>query len=1027
MVKSFFNNFFQSELKIGVLLLLISIFAYWEISLLQYSVKWDMLDVILPWRFHVGECLRHNYFPFWNPYQSAGYPIHADLQCPTWYPETILIGSITGYSNITLHVLFTVYIFIAGLGIFKLTKYFGADNLPAFIAGFAFMLTGIYVSHAQHLFIIVSLSWIPWTILYYMKISTEPFNYNNILILSIFTFLLISGGYQALSIVTGYLFFVLFIFYCIKTLIKKDYHSLFKIVKSNLAWTILTTGLCLVIISSLQNIFKSVERLSGMSLEQAQSIPFTPRSLFSLLVPYGVAKDPGFFNTDISMSNLYMGIFMLGFFLAGLFIKLKPELKIILIFGFIFLLASFGDYLPVRKWLYNFFPLMDLFRIPGFLRVIIVIPIIITGGLAIDALLKGVGKMQKRIIIPFTLISCLLILVLIWSAARVSRENPLLTGKDIGLSELIASASVFTHILIHSIIQLIFLAVFILLYYKKVRLKILIPIFVLVEMFLSIQMNIKYTGCSTDFNPLVVRAELKERPHGFPLPPPTNISKNTDAAAQFKPFWRNVNIFNKTVSFDAFTSFKLKGYKFLEDNSPMLKEAILKNQLAYLSDQIFIEDEYFTDKVKIIHPKDLFFSRDDFIKLDAKNIISSNGDTVILTSFNPNEIKTYVKTKQPQIITLLQSNYEGWKVLIDGETAPHFTSNHLFISVRVPSGEHEIIFSYSKNIVKAAFIFSYSLFLIILFIVLWNYVKKKYPKPLKIFIPVFISFVILLVFILLLNKSRQNQSEKIYDKYAESAVDFEKTNTSNARYIFMVDDPAQLEKAMERYGNPVKYTVYDHYSPSMNASMWNDLTENQADHLLFARINVRSEPVILNLLKELYPDMREVSSTRISKLMELSTDINEKGNTKYSSKYDFETVNESWRGNSVYLDSTNSYSGKCSNRLDSLNKFSYTLEIPCSEIAGKGTFIINISASVFLPEDINTFIVLHIKRNDKTVGYYSMNLKEAVIERNAWEKVFFSRYLKFKRTCEDQISIYVWNNSKGTMWVDDLNVQLLKK
>ena len=158
MLKSFFNSFFQSELKIKLLLLLISILAYWEISLLQFSVKWDMLDVILPWRFHVGECLRHYCFPFWNPYQSAGYPIHADLQCPTWYPETILIGSIIGYSNITLHILFTLYIFIAGLGIFKLTKHFGTDNLPAFISGFAFILTGIFVSHAQHLFIIVSLA-----------------------------------------------------------------------------------------------------------------------------------------------------------------------------------------------------------------------------------------------------------------------------------------------------------------------------------------------------------------------------------------------------------------------------------------------------------------------------------------------------------------------------------------------------------------------------------------------------------------------------------------------------------------------------------------------------------------------------------------------------------------------------------------------------------------------------------------------------------------------------------------------------
>ena len=546
-------------------------------------------------------------------------------------------------------------------------------------------------------------------------------------------------------------------------------------------------------------------------------------------------------------------------------------------------------------------------------------------------------------------------------------------------------------------------------------------------MFLSVQMNIKYTGCSTDFNPLVIRAELKERPQGFPLPPPYEISNNTDAAAGFKPLWRNVNIFNKTVSFDAFTSFKLKGYKYLEDDSPMLKEAILKNQLAYLSDQIYNEDEYITDNLKIFHPKDLFFSREDFIKLDTNKIKSSPGDTVILTSFSPNEIKTIVRTKKQQIITLLQSNYKGWKVLIDDEPAPHYTSNRLFISTQVPSGEHEIIFSYSNNIIKAAFIFSYSLFVVILFILLWNYIKRKYPKPLKIIIPVFISFVILLVFILFLNSSRRKLPEKIYHKYAKAAIDFNKTNKLNTKYVFIVDDPSYLEKIMEDSGDPVKYIVYNQCSPAICTQLWNDLIGNQADNFLFALINVRLKPEIFYILKELYPEIKVVSSTRISTLMQSSTELKESVEYLYSNFNDFETIHEDWRGNSIYLDSINSFSGNYSNRLDSLNKFSYTLEIPCSEIAGNGTFIINISASVFLSEEMNAFVVLHIKRNNKTVGYYTLNLNEAFTERNAWRKVFISKYLRYKRACEDQISIYVWNNSKGTMWVDDLNVKLLKK
>jgi hypothetical protein len=765
MPKFFFKDFFQSELKIKILLLLISILAYWEISLIQYSVKWDMLDVILPWRFYVGECLRYFYFPFWNPYQSAGYPIHADLQCPTWYPETILVGGTTGYSNISLHILFTLYIFIAGLGIFRLTKHFGAENPAAFISGAAFMLSGIFVSHVQHLFIIISLAWAPWSVLYYLKISEEPFDYKNILILSILTFLLISGGYQSLSIAFAYLFFIFFVYYCIKSLIKRNYHSLLTILKSNLVWVAITTGLCLVIISSLPDTFRFVERLSGLSLKQSQSIPFTPRSLISLLTPFAVARDPGFFNTDISMTNLYTGIFMFGFFIAGLFLKLKPELKILLIFSFIFLLASFGDFLPVRKWLFNFLPLMNLFRIPGFLRVLIVIPVVITGGMAIDALIKGTAKIQKWIYVPIISIGLCLITLLTRSLFKISAEQSQSILNKITLTGFPDSFSVYERISFQCIIQISFLLLFIILYYKKVRLKILIPVFVIAEMILALQMNIMYTGCMPYYKPLVIRAELKERPRGFPIPPPTAIFKNTDAAAEIKPLWRNVNIFNKTVSFDAFTSFKLKGYKYFEDENPLLKESILKNPLVYLSDRAYNKAEYKIDEPKIFHPGDLYFSANDFIKLDTENLNSAPGDTVFLTGFSPDEIKTSVKTKDSQVLTLLQSNYPGWKVFIDGEYVPHYTSNNLFMSVKVPSGEHEVVFRYSNKIVKAAFIFSYSLLTLIIFILIWLYINKKYSKPFRIFIPVLLSFFILLFVVLYLNYSRRNLSDRMYNKY----------------------------------------------------------------------------------------------------------------------------------------------------------------------------------------------------------------------------------------------------------------------
>ena len=1016
MPKFFFRDFFQSEIKIKVLLLLISILAYWQISLLQYSIKWDMLDVILPWRFYIGECLRNFCFPLWNPYQSAGYPIHADLQCPTWYPETILIGSTFGYSNITLHFLFVMYIFIAGLGIYGLTKYFGTDKLPAFVSGAAFMLSGIFISHTQHLFIIVSLAWLPWCILYYIKISVEPFSLKNVLILSILTFLLISGGYQTISIASAYLFFIFFAFYCIKALKSRNWHSFLVILKSNLFWIVLTTGLCLVIISSLPNSFRFVERLSGISLAETQSMPFTPRSLISILVPFAAAEDPGFFKTDISMTNLYPGIFMLGFFLAGLFIKLKPELKILLIYTFILLLASFGNWLPVREWMYKYIPLMNLFRIPGFLRVMILIPVVITGGLAIDSLIKGTGNIRKWIHISLLFIGISLVAMLMWSIYESA-----------GGQSQSAYNSVYTRVRTHSIIQLSFLLIYIILYFKKISLRILIPAFVCTEMILAVQLNIMHTGCLPDYKPLVIRIELKERPQGFPMPPPSDIYKNTDAVAGFEPLWRNVNIFNKTVSFDAFTSFKLKGYKYLEDEIPSLKDSILKNRLVYLSSQIYNKDEQYRDKMKLFQPKDLFFSSQDYIELEKSKLESSPEDSVFLTGFNPNEIRAIVKTKYNQVVTLIQSNYPGWKVFIDGKSVSHYTSNSLFISALIPAGGHEVIFRFNNRFVKASFIFSYSLLAIMIFMLLWKYLTTKYSKPIRIFIPFLLLFIVLLSSVLSLNNYRKNLSDRTYSEYARAAIDHEKKSKENTRYLFIMDNPEKLARIMNENGNPIKYIAYNHDSPAVCTQLWDDLTSYPIENMIIALINVRSRPEIFYILNKFYPEIKKLNSTCTSTLLQLSNNPAAKGKLLYSTFYDFEGVNEEWTANNAYLDSSISCSGKFSERLDSVNKFSSTLNVLCSKLASCSTFALNISASVYNPEKVEAFIVLQIKRNGRSVGYYTLNISDAITEKNKWQKVFLSKYIRYHNSCKDIISVYAWNKANGTIWIDDLEVTLLKK
>jgi len=719
-----------------------------------------------------------------------------------------------------------------------------------------------------------------------------------------------------------------------------------------------------------------------------------------------------------------MGLFMLGFFLAGLFIKLKAELKILLVFGLIILLASFGHHLPVREILYKYFPLMDMFRIPGFLRIFIIIPVIATGGLAINTAMKEPWKIRKWLIVYFIVTGSSLLLLFTWSVLKINGESSVLLDPAIGFMKRIESASIYEHVFIHSIIQIILLTSFFLLFLGKKPLKFIIPIFILTEMFIAVQLNIMFTACSVDFHPLAIRAELKERPQGFPLPPPNEIARNSDRAASFVPLWRNVNIFNKTVSFDAFTSFKLKGYKYLEDQVPLLKEAILRNQLVYLSDRIYNEDDLPPESLKSFHHRDLFFTPADFEKITGENLKNSPGDTAFLTGFNSNKITTYAKTRKQQVLTLLQSNYKGWKVFIDGKQVPHYTSNRLFMSVILSAGEHEIAFVYRNPLVKATFIISYSILLIILVSLSINYLKTIHKKPVKILLPAWIIILIVIALILFLNNLRRNRTGRIYHKYAEMAKEFAGNNKTETKTIFMVDNPAIFETIIHNPDNQFKYTVYHHCSPATITRFWNDLSSNRTDNLIFSRINTRYWPEISYILKDLYPGIKEVHSTPISMMMQFPGKPVKAEEYLYSSFNDFESERENWKGNIHFLDTTRAFSGRYSNRLDSANKFSYTLSVSRSDITDRSKFIVNMSAAVILPEEADAFIVLQIKRDDQTTGYYARNIHEAITERNVWRKVFFSKHLRYKLKPDDQISIYIWNNSKEVLRVDDFKVDV---
>lgn len=110
--------------------------------------------------------------------------------------------------------------------------------------------------------------------------------------------------------------------------------------------------------------------------------------------------------------------------------------------------------------------------------------------------------------------------------------------------------------------------------------------------------------------------------------------------------------------------------------------------------------------------------------------------SISLESYRPNQLVYRSKTNAEQLAVFSEIYYQpGWQATIDGKPAPHFRADWTLRAMRIPAGEHEIVFAFKPTgYITASYIASYSSVLIVLLLVgaagysLWEARKKKEAK-----------------------------------------------------------------------------------------------------------------------------------------------------------------------------------------------------------------------------------------------------------------------------------------------------------
>jgi len=736
---------FIKRLNPFLILLFVIVLGYWQVSFLANSFKWDLIDVVFPFRYHFSECIQSGYFPFWNPYQQTGTPFYADLQVPFYYPELLFTSMFAGYGIYTMHFLFMGYVFISGVGMSKLSFHFNNDRLASLFAGIAYSFSGFIIGHGQHFFLLVGAAWIPFALLYYIRLLQNK-RLIDALKTSVFLFLLISGGYQALSIIIAYLFVLLFIYFSYKELSQKRYKDFFQSVKLNLYTVILLVALCLPLIASTIEVLSSVDRLkSGVSLVTALGFGQNFQSILSFILPFSTLKNDAVFGADASMTNHYIGLVLLIFLLPALLQKRSQLEYLLLIFGIIIFASSFG-FLPLREFMFKHIPFMDMFKNAAYIRVFGLLAIILVSSNYLAYFRKNIETERKKVIASAVLVSVVVLFFLGYSALRIPKNELSAIFDQSSLPGFMETMTFYQQILIQAAFQLIVCFVFLLILIKIRKFKnafYLLLLVSVVEIFAATQLNIYHTVVDAKSTPYQMRRDLSLYPDHFPIPTDGKIIYNDQQHASVPPFWRNTYIFSKQISFDAFSSFELKTYSQLNDKFPNLRKAVLNNHLFYFSDTISPISR-FTDSITDYqkNSKLLYLSEKDYIALSRLNVKSDSTDRVIMSEFSPNRITVETSTKNDQFLTLLQTSFKGWHACIDAKETPIYTSNFNYRTVFLPRGNHKIIYEYKNNTIKVLYIFSNILFVICALVMLWIWLNKnKYRGKAK--------QIVLLIFILI--------------------------------------------------------------------------------------------------------------------------------------------------------------------------------------------------------------------------------------------------------------------------------------
>ena len=660
---SFMKNNLLGSFKNYVLILVILLLAYLPFSSFLFALKNDAFTDNFPDKFFFSAALHNGFLPLWNPYMNFGFPIYADPGFAFYNPITWFFG-IVGYNAYTFTIEVLLYLYIAGLTMYSLCKYLVFDNRVCVAVAAMFMCSGFFVGNLQHINFLTSAAFIPLVIKYLLSTLSDPC-FKNSFFLAIAYYFIIASGHPAIPIASFYFFLFLTLSILISS--QDSTISLQKKIGYILLSALICFSLCLPVIYSYVNILPVYSSAAPIPSEKLIRGGSSFSSLVSLILPYSTIRDNLFFDTDLSMRNLYISIIAL---LSLLAVKPKKVAVSFIITGSILFLFSVGG--NVKHLIYSHLLGLNHIRINGVFRMFTIVSFCIAAGFSLDYIIRNVSseRLNKRLKITclslLSIFSIFLIYVII--------DNPVFThlkgqtNLPFGISYvkwMLNNLSFPDCLFISLSIAITFLTGLYLLISRK--LYHFIPILIILDVALNLIIYLPITGVGQK-SVAYVQDIYNRSPKGIPIPSLKPIEQLDSISTDESNLVGDWSYYNKQIG-----TMKITDYP-----------------------SYFLSlDQYFgSDYTSFLNKNPFLFTKQSTSKISV-------------AKFSPQGIEVNCSSSIPDTLIFLQNNYKFWQVRINGNNQPITSAFYSFMSVPIPKGESKIVFSYKDWGLLISFILSF--------------------------------------------------------------------------------------------------------------------------------------------------------------------------------------------------------------------------------------------------------------------------------------------------------------------------------